>query len=306
MKTSGKSTQFWIIIVILIKKKIQLTHSLNLMAAVHTLVWWKRSWNEMGMDEVLWLQMKEDEGAIKEKGIFMDETNWLISSNKKCDCGPAKLASLAAAFWPYFDFKTGLCTGTARAVVKRWLKPSSSFACLFPRSLHYKILFSSATMSLRKVSFVLIKLTLANTVSGRQIVWIWILTCCWWKWWFGITERNRGKEEGDSQEGQYGRKDEWWWMNNLVPPFPLSSFSSLLGWWCYKDRRKDRRRKLRDVRTGGGEGRSCKEGGGVEETRRKEERIKRGWKRDATSDENGKETRIRPAVWGPVIINNYN
>lgn len=53
---------------------------------------------------------------------------------------------------------------------------------------------------------------------------------------------------------------------------------------------------MRDERTEGGEGRSCQEGGGVEETRRKEERIKRGRKRDVKLDEKGKETRQRQAV----------
>lgn len=163
MKTSGKSTQFCIIIGILIKKKIQLTHSLNLMAAVHTLVWWKRWWNETGMDEVLWLQMKEDEGAIEGKGIFMDETSWLISNNKKWDCGPGKLASLAASFWPYFDFKTGLCTGTARAEVKRrWNHPLRLLACFCARCL------TKQNTTHRKVSFVLIKLTLGTLAGGQK------------------------------------------------------------------------------------------------------------------------------------------
>ena len=47
-------------------------------------------------------------------------------------------------------------------------------------------------------------------------------------------------------------------MNNLVPPFPLSSFSSLLSCWCYKDRRRweeeNERGERKGVERGGLEG----------------------------------------------------
>lgn len=97
------------------------------------------------------------------------------------------------------------------------MKPSSLFACLFLRSLHYKMLFSSAPMW--KVSFVLIKLTLGTLAEGQKH--------CEWQTdsldmdfdlllvkmmirYHREEKRKRGKEEGDSQERQYGRKDEWW------------------------------------------------------------------------------------------------
>lgn len=74
MKTSGTATQFWIIITKKKKKKktIPLTRSLNLLAAVHTLVEEIMKWDVDGCSV-----MPPDEGAIEEKCIIMDLMNWL-------------------------------------------------------------------------------------------------------------------------------------------------------------------------------------------------------------------------------------